>query len=625
MIINTFGDSDETPLPNVANIAELGVPVSDVVDIAEHEADVGNIAEFEVPLTDAVNISEPEASVVNVVNTALPAAMRYILKAKSYVRREAIRKTVLHNSGKRCIIEAETSVADVVNIIEAETSVADVVNVIETKTSVADVVNIIGTAPDGTLILVDLDETLFLRNSTQEYLNTLEPRILGYLLLTLLNVIKPWNWLPGKIKGEVSRDWIRVLIATIVFPWTVILWQWRAKQQAQAYANTTLIQALTKNANLRVILATQGFGFIVRPLCKHLPINFNDVIACRFWQGGIDRQRGKHFLVTASLGEKEVARAIAVTDSVDDNQLLASVATPCLVIWPEAKYVSAMADIYIPFLYLERAKRPGKKFFLTKVLLDDLVVLIVCLSLVNSQPIIHAISMFFLILSFWCIYELGYVENDTVAERFEKKPTLSETYQKYKNRINVWQAWLWSVTFAVPGLIILELTKVVSSDKSFATEISALDLVAIWTNMALWIGLLVLVRVSYYAYNFVDKQTRIWLYFILQAYKYFGFLVVTKSNIIGSILFTAQVISRWIPYFIYRMTKSEWSKDLPNQLVRVFLFVFILFAVALGTENISILMNWQTLIIFVLCTYWARHQILKIVNEMHPISQDKLR
>ncbi|BDI18559.1 group II intron reverse transcriptase/maturase [Nostoc cf. commune SO-36] len=34
--------------------------------------------------------------------TALPAAMRYILKAKSYVRREAIRKTVLHNSGKRC-------------------------------------------------------------------------------------------------------------------------------------------------------------------------------------------------------------------------------------------------------------------------------------------------------------------------------------------------------------------------------------------------------------------------------------------------------------------------------------------------------------------------------------------
>ncbi len=37
--------------------------------------------------------------------TALPAAMRYIiLKAENYARRGARRKTVLHNSGKRCII-----------------------------------------------------------------------------------------------------------------------------------------------------------------------------------------------------------------------------------------------------------------------------------------------------------------------------------------------------------------------------------------------------------------------------------------------------------------------------------------------------------------------------------------
>ncbi|MEH2024072.1 MAG: FAD-dependent oxidoreductase [Nostoc sp.] len=36
-------------------------------------------------------------------DTALPAAMRYIIKAESYARRGARRKTVLHNSGKRCI------------------------------------------------------------------------------------------------------------------------------------------------------------------------------------------------------------------------------------------------------------------------------------------------------------------------------------------------------------------------------------------------------------------------------------------------------------------------------------------------------------------------------------------
>ncbi|MEH2245607.1 haloacid dehalogenase-like hydrolase [Nostoc sp.] len=498
------------------------------------------------------------------------------------------------------------------------------INILIDETSVLEVLNIIETAPDSTLILVDLDETLFLRNSTQEYLNTLQPRVLGWLLLTLLNFLKPWNWLPGKIKGEVSRDWMRVLVATLLFPWTIILWQWRTKQLAQAYGNTTLIRALTKNANSRVILTTQGFGFIVRSLCKHLPITFNDVIACRFWQGAIDRQRGKHFLVTALLGENEIARAIAITDSNDDNQLLASVATPCLVIWPEAKYVSAMADVYIPFLYLERAKRPGERYFVKKILLDDFVVLILGLSLVNSQPILHAISMLFLILSFWCIYELGYVENDIVAERFEKKPTLSKTYQKYKNRISVWQAWLWSVIFAVLGLIVLELTKVISSDKSFPSEVGALDLVTILTNMALWIGLLLVVRVTFYAYNHVDKQTRIWLYFILQAYKYFSFLVVTKTNIIGAILFIAQVISRWIPYFVYRLTNSEWLKDLPHQLVGLVIFGFIIIAVALGTQNSSILMNWQTLAILIWSAYRAKSQFLKIVHEIHPISSEKI-
>ncbi|MEH1949103.1 MAG: haloacid dehalogenase-like hydrolase [Nostoc sp.] len=497
------------------------------------------------------------------------------------------------------------------------------INALSHETSVPDVVNIIQTAPDSTLILVDLDETLFLRNSTQEYLNTLQPRVLGYLLLTLLNFLKPWNWLPSKIKGEVSRDWMRVLVATLLFPWTVILWQWRAKQLAQDYGNTTLIQALTKNPNSRVILTTQGFDFIVRPLSKHFPINFDGIIACRFWQGAIDRQRGKHFLVTASLGNNEVARAIAITDSKDDNPLLACVATPCLVIWPEAKYVSAMADLYIPFLYLERAKRPGKKYFLKVILLDDLVVLIVALSWVNSQPILHAISMLFLVLSFWCVYELGYVENDIIAERFEKKPTLSETYQKYKNRISVWQAWLWSVIFAVPGLIVLELAKVVSSDKSFAFEVRAIDLVTLLTNTAFWIGMLLVVRVTFYAYNHVDKQTRIWLYFLLQAYKYFAFLVVTKTNIIGAILFIAEVISRWIRYFVYRFVNSEWLKDLPHKMVTLVLFGFIVIAVVLGTQNSSILMNWQTLVILILCAYRARNQFLKIVREIYPISKDK--
>ncbi|MBW4634644.1 MAG: haloacid dehalogenase-like hydrolase [Iphinoe sp. HA4291-MV1] len=495
------------------------------------------------------------------------------------------------------------------------------------ETSVSEVVKIIETAPDNTPILVDLDETIFLRNSTEEYLNTLYPRIFGWLLLTLLNFLKPWNWLPGEIKGEVSRDWMRVFIATLLFPWTLILWQWRAKQLAQAYGNTTLIQALTKKENSRVILVTLGFGLIVRLIAKHLPITFDDIIACRFWSGAIDRQQGKNSLVIASLGKDEVARAIAVTDSTNDNPLLASVAIPCLVLWSEAKYVPAMsdmADIYIPFLYLERAKRPGQKFFVNVIIYDDFLVLILAASWLNSQPILHAISMLFLMLSFWCIYELGYIENDIIAERFEKKPKLSETYQRYKNRISVWHAWLWTVFFAVPGIIILVLTKVVFSDTSFGSEVITLDLLrTALTNMALWISLLLVVRVSFFAYNYVDKQTRTWLYFILQAYKCFGFLVVTKINAIGAMLFVAQVISRWIPYFVYRFAKNDWTEELPYQLLRILLFGFLVIALTLGTQDISILVNWQTLVIFIWCVYRGRPHFMKVVRQVHLISKDQ--
>ncbi|MEH2192664.1 MAG: HAD family hydrolase [Nostoc sp.] len=495
-------------------------------------------------------------------------------------------------------------------------------NTLSYDTSVSKVARIIETASDSTPIIVDLDETLFLRNSTQEYLDTLRPHILGYLLLALLNFLKPWNWLPGKIKGEVSRDWVKVFVATLLFPWTLILWEWRAKELAQAYGNTIMLDALTKNANSRVIVATQGFDFIVRPLCKHFPIEFNSVIACRFWQGAIDRQRGKYSLVSAFLTKDEVNRAIAITDSTDDNPLLASVATPCLVIWPEAKYVSALTNIYIPFLYLERAKRPGKQYFLRKIVYDDFTILILGLSWVNNQPLIHAIGMFFLLLSFWCIYELGYVENDIVAERFEKQPTLSATYQRYINRINVWQAWIWAVAFAVPGLIILELAKVISIDVSLASIISTLDLQTALINMVFWIGFLLVVRLTFFVYNYVDKQTRTWLHFVLQTYKSFGFLVVTKTNIIGSMLFVAQVVSVWIPYFVHRYTKSKWSEELPHEMLRVFLFGFLVIAITLGTQNVSILISWQTLVIFIWYAYRARHRLWKLAREIHPISQD---
>ncbi|MEO1341062.1 MAG: hypothetical protein AAFV28_07945, partial [Cyanobacteria bacterium J06635_13] len=65
-------------------------------------------------------------------------------------------------------------------------------------------------------IILDFDETLLLRNSTAEYINSLRPRLIGFALIMLLKVIRPWRWLPGSFRGDKARDWFLVTVPTIL-------------------------------------------------------------------------------------------------------------------------------------------------------------------------------------------------------------------------------------------------------------------------------------------------------------------------------------------------------------------------------------------------------------------------
>ncbi|MDJ0798450.1 MAG: haloacid dehalogenase-like hydrolase [Calothrix sp. MO_167.B12] len=506
-----------------------------------------------------------------------------------------------------------------------KTEVNNVNNIVAKKQIHSDeVVHLIQTAQKNTPILIDFDETIFLRNSTEEYLNSLRPRILGAILLSILSFLKPWNWLPSPIKGESSRDWLRVVVATIFFPWTLILWQWQAKQLALAYGNTTLIQAINQNYQANVIIATLGFDFIVRPIAKHLPIDVNDIdiIGCRFWKGVIDRFQGKLAMVTNKLGDEIVKHSIVITDSIQDLPLLSFVSKPCLIVWSEAKTVHAMDDVYIPFFYIERVKRkPG--YFLKEILGNDLFCLILASSWLSSHPISHAISLTFLMLSFWCIYEVGYMENDLVSEKFEKKPVLSENYQRYKKRINLWQPWIWSAVFAIPGIILLESSQGMINDV-LNTSLNTFQLQRIAIDSICWLALLIFVRLTYWIYNHLDKKTRVWIYPILQVCRYFGFLVLTATNVIGTMILVAQVISRWIIYMIYRYAQGNWSNSYKNiiQLLLCLIFGLLITAVTIGTHDTSILYSLQVCIIFIYCICRGRRLPLEIIRTARPIWQD---
>lgn len=477
--------------------------------------------------------------------------------------------------------------------------------------TVSSVVQAIESSPDTTSILVDFDQTLFLRNSTEEYLRTLYPRASGALLLIGLEQLKPWYWLPGKLRGESSRDWLRVLIATLLFPWTLLLWPRRAKRLAQSYSNQELVAAIAGKPDQPAIVVTNGFAFIIRPILRSMALPELPLIALRFWQGGRDRRRGKLALAEASLGADVLDGAILITDSCEDAPLLDRVAQPYLIQWPQAHYVPALQDAYIPFFYSKRVKHPNEKFLRRVILEDELISLLLGLSWISPQPIWHGIGLTFLVLSFWCIYEVGYMENDLVAELYEANPTLSETYQRYKQKINFREPWLWAILLALPGVLLFAHDSLLRSNQpinlgQFFWQTAA-------TNLILWLGVLLSVRLAFYLYNYLDGQARIWLYPILQIHKYFGFLLITAGNSIALLYFCGRVIARWIFYFIYRNGGN--TKNFPSLFTHVILFNFLLIVLSFSA-GFSELFNGQALVLTTILLYRARHEIQGIWNSI---------
>ena len=87
-------------------------------------------------------------------------------------------------------------------------------------------------AHEGPLML-DLDETLYLRNSTEDFIDTAVPGPLAWMMLKLLDVLKPWRF----TGGWVTRDVWRVRMILLFFPWTMMRWRSRVQQLAERHGN----------------------------------------------------------------------------------------------------------------------------------------------------------------------------------------------------------------------------------------------------------------------------------------------------------------------------------------------------------------------------------------------------
>jgi hypothetical protein len=397
-------------------------------------------------------------------------------------------------------------------------------------------------------IVVDLDETLYLRNTTEDFLDTAVPGLAAVLVLRTLEVLQPW-----RLTGHDTRDVWRVSAILLLMPWTLLLWRRRAPVLAAA-VNTPLRDVIA-DADDRTVIATLGFGPVVRPLIACFGLDRARVVAMRPFRFA-DRRRGKLALVLGAIGPAALGRALVVTDSPDDRALLEAARVPLLVRWPGARWQRALRRVYLPGQYLSRVKRPGAQYVRRMILPEDFAFWVLSSVFIAPDPIAHVVGLALLLLSLWTIYERGYVDNDRAAARYEADPRLTAEFHDHDVATPRVTPWVWAAASGLAGL-------------------SALAWPA-WPSplaIATWGGVLVGLALLYAIYNRVDKPTRIWLFTPLHLIRVAAFAAIVPVTLAGAAALFANVAARWLPYFHYR-TAGDATWRIPIKLLRLNFFVF---------------------------------------------------
>lgn len=413
-------------------------------------------------------------------------------------------------------------------------------------------------------ILLDLDETLYLRNSTEDFIDSARPRLPALLLMRMLDLLKPWR----TTGGEVTRDVWRVRLISMFFPWTASLWKNRVAGLATDFTNLRLLAALGA-PGATPIITTVGFDVIVGPLVAALGLPQARIVSARLWSFA-DRRVGKLHLAVGALGDETVRSALVLTDSAQDLPLLDACACPLRTVWPEARHQNALSSVYLPGQYLSHVKRPGARYIVRGILQEDFAFWVLSSIALAALPATHVLGLLFLLVSFWAIYERGYVDNDLIAARFEARPKLSAAFAESPVATPRWQPWWWAVACGTIAIFVLRWPAVPAA-----------------TDFAAWAAVLLATHGGFTLYNRFDKATRVWMFAGLQFARAAAFVALVPILPIGAVALGAHVLAKWVPYHVYRLGGQEWP-EAPLHLIRLMFFVVL--ALMLGFSQ-----GWEPL------------------------------
>lgn len=451
---------------------------------------------------------------------------------------------------------------------------------------------------------VDFDYTLFGSSSTDAFLRTARPFVFFWLVFGLLRRVFPWG-LFGHRARLIWKDAVCCQFARVLNPGILGRFRKRAPAVMAAQINPELVDRLKDVPVEQIVIVSFGMRPVIRALLAETRFAECSLVAPTFSEVREFRRLGKRKALEAA-GFTIAPDDLVLTDNFeDDSDLVEAVTAPILITPPSA--LDRFDMPYLPFFYTARIKRtPG--FFVKQIILEELPIVILAFGLTQWWPDLRlwaCLSLLFAALII--IYELGYAENDRVGETQEVNPKLSQNYHHHKGYSMLPGAWIYALGATL--LAILCLDPAAREAALISEHISGVDgpILQVLTLTAIWMAVLVTLRLAFWIFNTVPIWFRVYWYVALHSLKYLSFGLFFSFTPLGQVLIFAHIVRTWALYAVRRSGGD--MEVILSQFVRL---VFLLFAFGLiALEMPLMLLNWQAGVILAFCVARALPEFLR--------------
>lgn len=263
--------------------------------------------------------------------------------------------------------------------------------------------------------------------------------------------------------------------------------------------------------------------------------------------------------------------------------------------------------MYWPLTYTIRAKHANKRFISRTFLQEHFALWLIAAWPFAPSPLSTSIGLLLLLFSFWCIYELGYVENDLVASAREANGKQPVGAHRYKPATS-WWSWAWAAAAGLVGIALLS-----PAPLGDRPPLPDATLLARWGG---WLAVLLATRVLFHIYNRLPPQHRIPGYLLLQCCKTFAITAVAAVTPLGLMLMGAHVVATTIPYATYRIAGLLHWPETPVGLIRLLTFAGCLMVSYLPGAGVGGMLDLHATVALCWCVFRARHEILRGVMRL---------